>query len=130
MVPPVFPFILVAPALAMDMINRRFKVDPGFWGRWILGATLGAAFFAVFLAVQWNFSAFLMNSEAAKNWVFAAHQQWPYFAKPGPWRNQFWTGNQGADLFNLKAAVTVLLCAMVSSRVGIGIGDWMRTVRR
>jgi len=129
MVPPVFPFLLVLPALAIDLIHRALGMEGGFWRRCVVGAALGAAFFLVFVGVQWNFSAFLMHSEGAKNWFFSAHQQWPYFARPGPWRGEFWTGN-GTDVFNVKAALLVLVCAMVAARVGIGMGGWMRTVRR
>ncbi|MEO8448618.1 MAG: hypothetical protein ABI647_02435 [Gemmatimonadota bacterium] len=67
MVPPGFPLLLIAPALALDLIARRSEtVDVR-----LRSLLLGCTFFVAFLAVQWPFANFLM-SPWARNWVFAA----------------------------------------------------------
>src|SRR4051812_6131318 len=77
-VPPVFPLLLVGPALLMDLVIRRFG-SPNRWKDWGLAVALGAAFTLTFTAIQWNFSEFMLHSPMAKNWFFAAGDQWPYF---------------------------------------------------
>ncbi len=127
MVPPVFPLLLILPALVMDVIHQRFGAGRGFWRDGALALGLGAGFFAVFLAAQWSFSAFLLG-DGAKNWFFAGGQQWPYFIKPGPWREKFWDFN-GEEL-RWGSAVVALGCAVAASRFGLGLGGWMAKVKR
>lgn len=127
MVPPVFPLLLVGPALAMDLIHQRAGLKRGLWRDSLLAMGLAVAFTGVFLAIQWNFSAFLM-SESARNWFFAGNQQWPYFVRPGSWHFEFW--RPGKDPMNATAFAVVVLFALCSSRAGLSLGNWMSKVRR
>jgi hypothetical protein len=128
MVPPVFPLILIGPAFVMDLINRSFGPNYSRWKDWALAIALGLAFTAVFIAIQWNFSGFLLQSEYAKNWFFAAGDQWPYFIKPSEWRNRFW--GRTNDGLTISAIATICSFAILASRAGLGIGAWMSKVRR
>jgi hypothetical protein len=123
MMPLSFPLLLVVPALAIDLLIRRVR------GRdWFLSAMLGIGFFAVWIAVQWPFANFLI-SEGARNWVFGSHYL-PYFLSPdypNRYRLLNWDGTTSALLRGLGIA-TVL--AIISSRIGIWFGDWMRRVQR
>jgi len=127
MVPPVFPLLLVGPALVMDLIRQRFAGAHSFWRDWGLAIAMGVGFFAVFLALQWNFAGFLL-SERADNWLFAGGRQWPYFIKPSAWRHRFWEFN--GDYLRVGTAVMAMLCAIVAARFGLAMGGWMSRVRR
>jgi hypothetical protein len=127
MVPPVFPFLLVIPAFAMDLVTQRYRDAQGFGRKWILAGALGVAFLALFMLAQWNFSAFLL-SEGAQNRFFAGGRQWPYFIQTGPWRDEFWVKN-GRGL-NAQSALIALGLVMVASRAGMAMGGWMRRVQR
>jgi hypothetical protein len=127
MVPPVFPFLLVAPAFFVDLVNERLGTSQTFWRDTLCAACLGAVFFLVFLAVQWNFSKFML-SDSARNWFFAAGDQWPYFARIGEWRGQFWQRNGG--FLTWTSAFAAIALGFFSARVGLALGKWMRRVQR
>lgn len=128
MVPPVFPLLLIVPAFSMDLVNQRLGTKRTFGADFGCAAGLGAAFFLIFLAVQWNFSAFLL-SDGAKNWLFAGGRQWPYFAPIGEWSGRFW-GIMNGEWLNWRSSLTALFFAIISARFGLGIGKWMRRVQR
>jgi hypothetical protein len=127
MVPPTFPFLLVAPAIAIDLIMQRFGRPSGFWRDWLVAAGLGAAFLAAFLAVQYPFSGFLI-SPAADNWFFAGNQWVPYFIKPGDWRFRFWDPDK--DALTVAGMAVALTLAIVKSRIALAVGAWMSKVQR
>jgi len=122
MVPPPFPLLLVVPAVAIDLLMRRFR------GRdWVLAPVVGLAFVALMLVAHWWWAEFMLTPHA-RNYVFGA-DQWDYYIKPGGWRYQFWTEERtfGAMARGLTiAAVT----AIVTSRVGLWIGSGMARVQR
>jgi hypothetical protein len=129
MVPPEFPLLLVVPALAIDLLLRR----AGREHDWRLALTVGLAFVALLLAVQWYFGLFLL-SPAARNWFFAA-DQWPYMVRPGPWQHRFWgvpmdpTG--GLDRMALARGLGFAgLIAAGSARIGLWWGSGMSRVVR
>jgi hypothetical protein len=125
MVPMQFPLLLIAPALAIDWILRRWSGRRGL----ALALALGTAFVAVLLAVQWPFGSFLL-SPASRNWFFATHE-FPYFlsSSSAAVRHQFfpWDASRGALLRGLLLAVPI---AAVSARLGLLWGGWMSRVRR
>ncbi len=122
MVPPAFPLLLVVPALAIDLLMRKPPLEASRLSPWILAGATGVAFVAVLLAVQWYFSAFMLN-EGARNFFFAA-DQWDYNSSPGPWQYEFWGSTQASSL----AWAGVI--AFASARTGLWWGGWMSRVRR
>ncbi len=76
LVPPDFPLLLIAPAIAFDLIRRR----AANWSAWRLAAVGGALFVVVFASVQWPFAGFLL-SPASRTWLFGT-QHIPYFVPP------------------------------------------------
>jgi hypothetical protein len=128
MAPPVFPFLLVAPAFFMDLINKRLGAARTFRDDSICAIALGATFFFVFLAVQWSFSAFLL-SDGAKNWFFAGGRQWPYFIPVHEARTRFWHDGNGQWL-TWSGAFLAIGYAMITARFGLAIGKWMTRVQR
>jgi hypothetical protein len=127
MVPPVFPALLIVPAFCMDLLNIYWK-GRSFWRDCAFAACLAVIFTIAFTVTQWNFSSFLLLNPAAKSWLFAAGDQWPYFVKPGPWRGSFWRISE--DPITFASIVVVLIISVVSARVGLGMGTWMSKVRR
>jgi hypothetical protein len=127
MVPPVFPNLLIVPAIAIDLINRRFGQRSKFWRDWLVAAAVSVAFVAIFMTIQWHFATFMLGA-SAENWFFAGKQQWPYFARINEWRFIFW--DMDKNPVNAKSIAIVLGIAFVGSRAGLAMGGWMAKVRR
>jgi hypothetical protein len=128
MVPLDFPLLLIVPAIAIDLLMRRWPPRGGARD-WALAAAVGIAFFALFIAAQWPFSTFLM-SPASHNWFFFA-DNYPYFVPKtsNAYRGIFVQRDADTAAFARGFAFALLL-AMLSSRVGLWIGAWMTRVRR
>jgi len=129
MVPPAFPILLVAPALAIDMLMKRL----GEKRDWKLAAALGAAFVGAMVTVHWFWAEFML-SPYARNFVIGA-DQWDYSSRLGTWRYEFWglDRNSSGSWSPLKFAAGLgiaAVIAMVSSRIGLAWGKGMARVRR
>lgn len=133
MVPPAFPLLLFVPAIVFDLIEARAgkKADAPWWRDWLLALVLGALFFGIMLAVQWNFSKFLL-SDAADNRLFARNGHWPYFANPGQWKNVFFTGRENFDTLPLTPLyfLSIAIVAFISTRLGLWAGNYLLRLKR
>ena len=135
-VPPPFPLLLIAPALAVDIIEYRASGRAGYEGRagrggqdWGIAALGGLAFVSVFLASQWPFSEFLL-SDGSRNYLFQGHS-WGFDRPPGAWETTFWHGPDGFSAAAFwRAMPLAVLLAFGSARVGLWIGNWLIRVRR
>jgi hypothetical protein len=124
-VPLGFPLLLIVPAFVLDMLWPRIEG----WNKWRQAAVAGAAFLATLVATQWPMGNFLM-SPAARNWLF--HTDMFYFAAPPDdyeVRNLFYPWDKSAWLF-WRGMGIALAGAILSTRVGLMRGDWMRRIRR
>ena len=122
MVPPPFPLLMIAPALAIDWILRRL---PGpDWGRAVL---LGGAFVLLMLLAHWWWAKFLLSANA-RNFFFGA-DQWDYSVRLGEWRYQFWDLQPGRAAF-VRGLGIALLTAILTSRLGLWFGAGMAKVQR
>jgi hypothetical protein len=128
MVPPAFPLLLFAPAIALDLLMKRKLIND-----WTLAAVIGFAFVAVMLAVHWFWAEFML-SPAARNFFFGA-DHWDYSSRPGPWRYQYWdldtdsSGKWSPAAF-LKGMLIALAIAIASSRAGLAWGKSMSRIKR
>jgi hypothetical protein len=124
LLPPPFPLLLIAPALGLDVLVRVLG-GRKFGGGWGNAVELGLAFFAIFVAVQWFFSGFLL-SPAADNAFFAGGgQHWPFFLKiDEASKRTFW--ELKGEEFNNMAAVRCALLAMLSAHIGLWLGTRMK----
>jgi len=125
MVPLGFPVLLVPGALALDLVLDRFSAR-GDTGKAAVG---GIAFMVATLAVNWPFAYFMM-SPYARNWVFTMNE-FGYNVPPSQYhlawelqayektRVEFWIG-----------MLTALAATLLSARIGMLWGDWMRRIRR
>jgi hypothetical protein len=121
--PPDFPLLLVAPAIAIDLLMKR--VAPGGWRDWGLAAALAAAFVITFAAVQWPFADFLV-SPWARNDIFGSHRM--DYSVPPQIQARFYQLNPPDNLaVGLPIAVAI---GFVSARLGLWWGNWMSRVRR
>ena len=129
MVPPPFPLLLFAPAIAIDLLMARFNRSRD----WLLAVALGVAFVAVMLAVHWFWGEFLL-SPAARNFFFGG-DHWDYSSRLGPWRYRYWnldvdSAGQWSAMAFAKGMAIALILAIVSSRLGLAWGKGMARVKR
>ncbi|HEX4965666.1 MAG TPA: hypothetical protein VF173_32950 [Thermoanaerobaculia bacterium] len=124
MVAPLFPLLLIVPAVAVDLLVQRREGKRAGWREALL---IGVVFFVLFLAVQWLFSELLI-SNAAHNWFFASDRHWSYTSTPGPHRHQFLRTD--TDPLTLRAVGTALALAIGSSFVGLWRGVGLSRVQR
>jgi hypothetical protein len=124
-----FPLLIVAPALAIDVLVRRWRGRNG----WLLAAVGALLFTAGMLAVHWPWAEFMV-SPAADNFLFGDNR-WTYMDPPADWQTEFWALDVGPDgawsaaAFGRGLAIATLT-AFLTGRVGIAFGRWMREVRR
>jgi hypothetical protein len=125
LVPLRFPLLLIVPAVICDLLLRRLKER----SPWTKAIWIGPAFVLSFMAAQWPFANFLI-SHASRNWVFGT-AYFGYFDPAGflydPYK--FVVGEPTLGAFLLKMALAVV-AAIVTTRLGLAWGDWMRRVRR
>jgi hypothetical protein len=121
MVPPPFPLLLVVPALAIDVLLKRSRLND-----WLLAPTIGLAFVGTLLIAQWLFADFLL-SPWARGWVFGV-DKWDYNIQVGAWRYQYWDP-EGPARF-LRGLGFAVLFASISARLGLWWGRGMARVQR
>jgi len=124
LVPPKFPILLIAPAIALDFLWQRTKV----WRQWQTALASGFVFVAVIFAVQWPFANFLL-SHASENRFFGTMYH-DYTARPDSFERlrRFFRPDSGVALwFGLLRAT---LYASISTWLGLLFGRWMRGVQR
>ena len=119
------PLLLIVPAVILDLLWNRTEQ----WRRWKLAAVSGPAFLLSFLAVQWPFANFLM-SPGARNWFFGM-AYFAYFDPAGllydPYQFQIAEKTHREFWITLIAALVV---SVITARLGLSWGDWMRRMRR
>jgi hypothetical protein len=130
-VPLPFPLLLVIPAIAIDVIRNAIGHDRGWLRDWLIVICCSIAFVVIFAVTQWNASKFMLSS-GADNWFFAADRHWGFGERPGPWRDRFWDEVQlswtASELYKLFGGA--LIACLISSRLGLWLGNWMSKVRR
>jgi hypothetical protein len=123
-VPPEFPMLLIAPALAVDLLWQRTKE----WSAWKTAVVSGVMYVAVLLAVEWPFANFLI-SPASRNRFFGT--TYFYFALPPSSflvRNLFYPF-QGAAAF-WEGILFAAILGTLAFRWGISRGTFLARVKR
>jgi hypothetical protein len=123
-VPAKFPILILAPALALDLLWQRTRE----WKPWKIALVSGLVFVVALVVVEWPFASFLM-SKASENRFFATIY-FDYNSRPdGIDRlRQFYKPSYGFELYFglLRAAVY----ALIGTWGGLLFGRWMRSVQR
>jgi len=117
--------LCIVPAVIVDLILHK----TGQRERWMQAALAGPAFVLSFLAAQWPFANFLI-SPASRNWIFGT-AYFAYFDPAGftydPYK--FLAVEQTRAEFWIVMAMA-LLVSIITTRLGLAWGDWMRRLRR
>jgi hypothetical protein len=129
MVPPSFPLLIIVPAVAVDLLMRRYGRDRD----WTLSVVIGLAWVAIMVVVHWFWAEFLL-SPAARNFFFGA-DQWSYNANLGDWRYHYWTLETDATgkwtpLTFARGIGIATLVAVAASRISLFLGNGMSRVKR
>jgi hypothetical protein len=120
-----FPVLLIAPAFVLDLVWPL--IEP--WNKWLQASLAGALFLLVLTAVQWPFADFLM-SPASRNWFFGTHYVGYFQSMNDPEiKNVFITFEATRAEF-WRTMGWALLSAVLSVRIGITWGNWLRQVKR
>ncbi len=119
-----FPLLLIFPAMALDYIQHKsIKND------WIRALMIGPVFILILLILQWNMGDFLMT-EYARNWVFGT-EKW-YFGNDPDWEYRYayapWMVSTGWVL--IRGILIAIALAILTSRLGLYWGNWMKKVQR
>lgn len=124
MVPPDFPLLLIAPAIAIDLLLQRSHPSRAPWK---LGFQLGAVFMILMLIVQWPFASFLM-SDASRNPIFVT-DNFRYNLPSSTYtaRGEFFYEPAWYAAVAIGAS---FLVATVSALGGLALGQWARKLRR
>jgi hypothetical protein len=127
MAPPMFPLLLVVPAIGMDLAFRWIGRGRGWRRDLILAPVLATVFSALFIATQWQFSKHLI-SPAAKNWFFAGTGFFTFADQPNEMWHKFWY--ERSDAFTTESFFVCWLLAVGMSAAGLLLGNWMARVQR
>jgi len=122
-IPEEFPMLIVFPAIACDFLLSRTE----HWRRFNRALVIAPTFVIVLLATEWPFADFLMSPHS-RNWMFGTHYQ-PYFMHPdwyGP--NHLFVPETTAAL--VKGLVEAVIAAVLTSYLGMLVGDGLRRVKR
>jgi hypothetical protein len=125
MLPLNFPLLLLVPALAVDTVLNHIGERP----KWLQALLAGISFLVAMLVVQWPFAYFLI-SPLARNGIFGMNY-FPYMMRPSEyhlaWEFVVYERTQLAFWIGIGIA---FIASIISARLGIAWGDWMRRVRR
>ena len=125
MIPLGFPVLVLPGALVLDLVLDKFAARGDNWK----AIVAGAGFLAATVAVNWPFAYFMM-SPYARNWIFAMNE-FGYDTPPSQYHlawtlrayektgTEFWVG-----------MLIALVATVMSARVGMFWGEWMRRIRR
>lgn len=121
-IPPNFPLLLIVPAIALDLLRRKI----GHWNVWLQSLICGITFVAVFWMAQWPFADFLMSPAAANGFFGTIYRDYGTGPTSLEARGIFLSAEPNfAQLMTIAFAV-----AVVTTRIGLAWGNWMRRVRR
>jgi hypothetical protein len=125
LVPLEFPVLLFAGAAALDFLLDRLAGR----NKWLQAAVAGAGFVLVMIAVEWPVGSFLV-SPLAENRIFGT-DYYPYMQRPSDYHfnHEFEAWEKTRAEFWLGMAFA-FVAAILTTRVGLAWGDWMRRVRR
>jgi len=119
-----FPLLIIFPAIVIDLITHRFAAK----NRWYRAVVYGAFFLVILFALQWPFANVLMASRG--HWFFGT-SKW-YFGSDPAWQYRYafgdWMVSSGIDL--TQGLAIALAIAVLSARVGIAWGGWMKKIVR
>ena len=122
-----FPLLLVFPAFLIDWLRDKFSAKNDWW----LTVILALAYVVVFFIVQYPFGTFLHESELSRNWFWGSNS-WSFYNEPNwEFRYKFadWRITKGIVDWAIGLGIALGLC-LLSTRIGLAWGKWMKQVQR
>jgi hypothetical protein len=125
MVPLGFPVLVLPGAIVLDLVLNSLSDHGDTWK----AAVAGAGFFAASVAINWPFAYFMM-SRYARNWVFAMNE-FGYSMPPSQYQLAWTLRRYESSSIEFWIGMTIALAATILSvRIGMFWGDWMRRIQR
>jgi hypothetical protein len=125
MIPLGFPVLVLPGAIVLDFVLNRLADRSDT----VKASVAGAGFLAASLAVNWPFAYFMM-SHYARNWVFAMNQ-FGYNVPPSQYHLAWTLARYESSSMEFTVGVVIALGATILSvRMGMLWGDWMRRIER
>jgi hypothetical protein len=120
-----FPLLLFIPAVVIDWLRFKFSKK----NDWILAVILGIAFIAT-MFIHYPWGNFIHESPLSRNWFFGSDNwsfqndgNFEYRFKFGPWSNR--TSMEWLTGFGIACIISI-----ISMRIGLAWGNWMRKIQR
>jgi hypothetical protein len=123
-VPPKFPILLIAPALALDLFWQRTQS----WRLWQIALVSGVIFVAVIFVVEWPFASFLMSHASENRFFGTIYFDYLSRAQGYDRMRRFFHPDTGMTLW--LGLLWASLYAAISTLLGLVFGRWMRGVQR
>lgn len=123
-VPPKFPILLIAPAIALDLFWQRTRT----WKLWQIALLSGVIFVAVIFAIEWPFAKFLMSHASANRFFGTIYFDYNSRTQGYDRMRRFFQPDYGVTLW--LGLVRASLYAAISTWIGLLFGRWMRGVQR
>jgi hypothetical protein len=119
-----FPILLIFPALVFDWLLIKFTSKSD----WFLTFLLGFAFVFVML-IHYPWGNFIHESPLARNWFWGSHN-WSFQNDTNAtYRFKYYSEGQGiADW--IKGLSIAIFISILSTRLGLTWGNWMKKVQR
>ena len=125
MIPLGFPVLVLPGAIVLDLVLSRLAHHGDSWK----AIAAGGGFLAASLAVNWPFAYFMMSPHA-RNWVFAMNE-FGYNVPPSQYQLA-WTLQryESTSMEFCVGMVIALVATILSVRIGMLWGEWMRRIQR
>jgi hypothetical protein len=125
LVPLSFPVVLFAGAATLDFLLDRLSER----GKWLQALVAGIGFVVVMILVQWPMGSFLISS-LAENRIFGT-AYYPYMQRPSDYHfsHEFLQYEKTRFLLLLNFALA-FASAVLTTRIGLSWGEWMRRIKR
>ena len=124
LVPAKFPPLILAPAIALDLLWQRTEG----WKPWAVALVSGIVFVAVLFAVEWPFASFLLTKASQNRFFGTMYFDYNASAKSYDRLREWFRPDSGKVL--LYGLLRATLYAAISTWIGLGFGRWMRKVQR
>jgi hypothetical protein len=125
MVPLGFPVLVLPGAIILDLFLNSLSERGDRWK----AAAAGAGFLAASVTINWPFAYFMM-SRYARNWVFAMNE-FGYSMPPSQYELAWTLRRYESSSMEFWIGMTMALVATILSvRIGMLWGDWLRRIQR
>jgi hypothetical protein len=123
-IPPKFPILLIVPAIALDLLWRKF----GESNKLLVSLVSGPLFVLTLVAAEWPFANFLMSKASQNRFFGTAYYDYGTPSWSFEITRRFFDPQHGVALWT--GLGWAMVYAAISVWLGLMLGDWMRKVQR